>query len=300
MTMLIVKFHAGLGNQMFQFAFYKYLKSEYPQLEIKADLTRYRYDKYLEHNGFELEKIFENMDLDIADEREILKAGGFWERKQDGLADILMKRITLFRSNLYRKGAVYDRRVLDDCSWKVLRNRYPERVADKSRILHGYWADVRVPGDGIFRFRRELYAKDSEMLSRIMSCNAISVHVRRGNYVTTGVKVLGEDYYLRAKKWMDEHVREPVYFLFSDEPEYLEENFKVFKNAFIVKENQGGDSFMDMLFMSCCKHNIICNSTFSFGGGVLNNCPDKNVILPKGYLTNYTQGLLGTWIEEEG
>src|SRR3546814_8801607 len=51
--MKIVKFLGGLGNQMFQYAFYMYLKQHFRK--VKADLTGFT--SYPLHNGFELAQV---------------------------------------------------------------------------------------------------------------------------------------------------------------------------------------------------------------------------------------------------
>lgn len=40
--MIKVLFSGGLGNQMFQYAFYLWLKKNYSQIRILADLTPYK------------------------------------------------------------------------------------------------------------------------------------------------------------------------------------------------------------------------------------------------------------------
>ena len=52
--MKVVKFLGGLGNQMFQYAFYLSLKQHFGK--VKADL--HGFDDYELHHGFELEKVF--------------------------------------------------------------------------------------------------------------------------------------------------------------------------------------------------------------------------------------------------
>jgi hypothetical protein len=55
----IVQFIGGLGNQMFQYAFYLDLKKRFSK--VKADLTAY--NTYKLHNGYELEAAF-NIEVD--------------------------------------------------------------------------------------------------------------------------------------------------------------------------------------------------------------------------------------------
>ena len=52
--MRVVKMKGGLGNQMFQYAFYKSLKLK--NEKVFFNLEHYRSTK--EHNGLEIEKIF--------------------------------------------------------------------------------------------------------------------------------------------------------------------------------------------------------------------------------------------------
>ena len=68
---------------------------------------------------------------------------------------------------------------------------------------------------------------------------------------------------------------------FSDDIDYVRNNFGWVENLYIVSGNIGGNSYRDMQLMSLCAHNINANSTFSFWGAYLNRNPNKIVIAPR-------------------
>ena len=77
--MIIVRFTSGLGNQMFQYNLYSYLREKYPQTKVKADVTWFYTDD--EHHGFELRRIFDNVEgssflFEEASTGEIYSASG--------------------------------------------------------------------------------------------------------------------------------------------------------------------------------------------------------------------------------
>ena len=72
-----------------------------------------------------------------------------------------------------------------------------------------------------------------------------------------------DSYYKSAEGYIRDRVTNPHFYLFSDAPAYLREHYKG-EEYTVVDWNHGADSFYDMELMSCCKHNICANSTFSF------------------------------------
>lgn len=69
--MKIVEFKGGLGNQMFQYAFYLKLKNVYEE-NVKADFSFFC--KQNCHNGYELKRIF-NIDMPFATVEECYFSG---------------------------------------------------------------------------------------------------------------------------------------------------------------------------------------------------------------------------------
>ena len=122
------------------------------------------------------------------------------------------------------------------------------------------------------------------ILHQIQTCHAVSVHIRRGDYLQPeNAAMFGnictEEYYSSAIGYMKERLDHPRFFIFSDDPDYVREHYSG-EEYTIVDINHGNNSFYDMYLMSQCKGNICANSTFSFWGARLNARPDKMMIRP--------------------
>ncbi len=89
------------------------------------------------------------------------------------------------------------------------------------------------------------------------------------------------DYYQKAVSYIKEHVSSPKFYVFTDNPSWVKDNFKYFDYV-LVDHNPviGFGNHFDMQLMSCCKHNIIANSTYSWWGAYLNSNKEKIVIGP--------------------
>ena len=114
----------------------------------------------------------------------------------------------------------------------------------------------------------------------------MSLHVRRGDYLqakhwnAVGY-VCQRAYYLNALTELGRRVRNPRYYVFSEDMDWVRENLPLGKDTVWVDWNQGEDSWQDMMLMSRCRHHIICNSTFSWWAAWLDPRPDKLVLAPE-------------------
>ncbi len=163
--------------------------------------------------------------------------------------------------------------------------------------LMGYWQSERYFADVAqtirtdFTFRQPMIGRNHELVEEIGAVNAVSLHVRRGDYAnnlrtkaTHGVCPL--DYYEAAIRYIAERVEAPHYFVFSDDMEWVRANLRIQLPCSYVDHNQGAESYNDMRLMSLCKHHIIANSSFSWWGAWLNPCDDKVVVAPKNWFAN--------------
>jgi hypothetical protein len=153
--------------------------------------------------------------------------------------------------------------------------------------LHGYWQSERYFAPIAEPLRRELkfrFPPDAEnraLLEKIRSTEAVALHVRRGDYLVLAHNYgCSPDYYRRAVERLQPHVRDPHYFIFSDDPEWTRAEIKPGPNCTYVTHNTGRQDYEDLRLMSHCRHFIMANSTFSWWGAWLGEFPDKRIICP--------------------
>jgi len=113
--------------------------------------------------------------------------------------------------------------------------------------------------------------------------NICSIHVRRGDYLNSPDHHPQQDmnYYMKAIKKMP---KDSVFLIFSDDINWCKNNFPDLPEKFIFI--QGDSDYEDLLLMSLCKNNIICNSTFSWWGAWLNENSEKIIIAPEKWFGN--------------
>ncbi|UWR43118.1 alpha-1,2-fucosyltransferase [Phaeobacter inhibens] len=154
--------------------------------------------------------------------------------------------------------------------------------------LHGYWQSERYFAQSAERIRRDFtfpeYSnqQNAEMAARIGETNAISLHVRRGDYLTLAAHVLCDQAYYEAAlaQVLDGLEGQPTVYVFSDDPQWAKENLPLPCDKVVVDFNGADTDYEDMRLMSLCKHNIIGNSSFSWWAAWLNQTPDRRVAGP--------------------
>jgi hypothetical protein len=289
--MIIVKYCGGLGNQMFQYALQNVLEHVYPELVIKADISHYMLLE--EHNGFELENVFD-IKLNHATENEIklMSCGFVPTKKVIKLPYSLRYKIAHNWQHKYQ----FIKRIVCKKKRKMqiigyCHNSYNDLVlnlnTDKDWYLDGMWQNVNYYRGheneirDAFKFRKGIEeTEDIEMLRKIRESKSVSVHVRRGDFVNSQFDICRKEYYVEAMNLLQKELGEDVkYFFFSDDVDFVAKEFEFIKNKEIVVHDKLC-SYIDMTMMKECKHNIISNSTFAFWGAFLGNQQDRKVIAP--------------------
>jgi len=120
---------------------------------------------------------------------------------------------------------------------------------------------------------------------------SVFLTVRRTDYVGNPNHVLlPMEYYREAAALIAAQVRDPVFFVFSDEPEWCEANFKLPHHTTIAGnfdrtvEHHLGREDADLYLMRLCSHAIIANSSYSWWGAWLGaDIKGGIVIAPKSW-----------------
>lgn len=157
--------------------------------------------------------------------------------------------------------------------------------------LDGYWQSEKYFSDitpvirSDFTMSTVPEGRNQEVAKTIEGSNAISIHFRRGDYVTDAKSVArysecSINYYRRAVELVSLQVKRPHFFVFSDDPSWVREHFTIPHTMAVVDNNGSDNAHEDLRLMSMCRHHIIANSSYSWWGAWLNPRPDKLVIAP--------------------
>ena len=130
--------------------------------------------------------------------------------------------------------------------------------------------------------------KNLHVKEKIEKCISISLHIRRGDYVSNIAHGTCDlSYYRKAVEYfINLYGKNLEIFAFSDDPSWVKNNLKLPVNINFITHNYSDNNYEDLRLMSCCNHNIIANSSFSWWGAWLNTNPNKIVIAPKLWYAN--------------
>jgi hypothetical protein len=268
--MIITHLIGGLGNQLFQYAMARRIAYK-NDITLKLDISNFAMYKIRE---FKLDKF--NIVAEIATQEEI------WRFKKN--------RYKIFSKLFY----VYNS-ILPFTSRTYIKERFFYYDPDTNKLSDDIYLEGHWPSEKYFRDIKHIIYKEFTLKSemdtyhqnlkkQIENVESVSVHIRRGDYISNPIvnQIHGTcslDYYYNAMKVITKKIVNPHFFIFSDDPEWVYENFKIPYTTTIVRRDDQKD-YEDLLLMSKCKNHIIANSSFSWWGAWLNPREDKLVISP--------------------
>ena len=275
--MITSRLMGGIGNQLFQYAAGFALASRLG-VALQLDRTWFgeREDRIYRLDAFAIT-------ARTASAEALRQAGiRYPGRLGRGLSRLGLARLAQVRGVVREPGFTY---------WPGFT-----RLRDGA-CLSGYWQSERyfdAAADALRRelaFRHEPDAENRRTLDAIRACEAVAVHVRRGDYAADsrtrnyhGTAPL--EYYQVAVRRMMSSTRDPVFFVFSDDPEWVEASLRVPAPTVPVVHNGQVRDYEDLRLMSACRHHIIANSTFSWWGAWLGESPGQRVLAPARWFLN--------------
>ena len=271
----VVNFSGGFGNQLFEYAFLRNLltKSENTYACI-SDCGQ------LGSRDFEMNKAFKNLKLKLVPK---------------GFEESFLKKAA---EHSYKgKFVIYS----EDMARGITKKADDSIIDAEGGVYSGtfqtsHWADkARKELLSDLRFNENKEPGLARMIKAVWEDEyAVSIHFRRGDYLTERNKysyggICTEDYYRAAMERITYKIKTPHFYVFSDDIEYVKENYDI-PNAVFIERNMFDDyeDWYDMCLMSKCRNNIIANSTFSWWGAWLNAHKDKIVIAPEKWINTYS------------
>jgi hypothetical protein len=184
------------------------------------------------------------------------------------------------------------------------KNAYLDGFWQSEKHFTKYEAEIRKD----FAFKSKPDAANQQWLDKIQRCTSVSLHVRRGDYISNAQVlafhgICSEEYYMQAVEKITSTIKETdiELFIFSDDGDWVKSNMRFDLPMHVVDCNTGAKSYEDIRLMNHCKHNIIANSSFSWWGAWLNPNPSKIVIAPQHWFADpslkYQDIVPHTWIK---
>lgn len=269
MSKKVVRMSAGLANRMLQYTYALYLKKK--GYDVYVD-NNYKATKW-KMEDIEWNRIFPNATLRQASSSLIFKYGGSYST-----IDKIRRHYLPFLSSVW----LGENAVNIPSEEELKKYNYFIGVYQNARIAETVENEVKE----LFRFSDfENGSRNAELAMNMRSENSIAIHLRKGkDYMKNEAfaNTCPLEYYLKAVDIIKDRVEDPVFYVFTDNPDWVKENLKGIDYT-LVEGNPaiGWGNHFDMQLMSYCKHNIIANSTYSWWGAFLNDNPDKIIIDPR-------------------
>jgi hypothetical protein len=268
--MIVVRLYGGLGNQLFQYATARALAIRC-NTELVLDLSWF---EAIPKSNTKREYELNHFNIKARQPRFAERV--FFSICASRFFSIILNLIPLFK--VFRESKFN----FDERFKSITGHIY----------LNGYWQSYKYFESYRDQICNELKVLDSiansDLLiaSKIQDSISVSIHVRRGDYVSKPSAesfhgICGLDYYALAIATIFKKFPEAHFYVFSDDMDWSKANLPLnAENSTFVSHNNSS-AVNDMRLMSMCKHHVIANSSFSWWAAWLNPGDGKVVIAPE-------------------
>lgn len=252
--------NGGLGNQMFEYAYARTIQLITGD-KLAINIFTYDMDRFQRNFSLNHYHLADNL-IVYNKKRRILKiCRALCKEKEKVIYKVgkkIKKEILLERHKVFEVNGI---------------NRYIYGYFQGEKFFEKYANEIKQE----FILKHDISEKNKKILYNIQNCNSVCVHVRRGDYVTSGFLVCDKEYYMRAIEKLKQENDNYVFYFFSDDISWTKEN--IYDESYIYVDNDNPD-YEELELMRNCKHFIISNSSFSWWAQYLSENTDKKVIAP--------------------
>lgn len=266
--MLIIKITGGLGNQMFQYTYSKWLEKSLESL-CKYDLSFYEDQSgtKIDKRSLEIQKAF-HIHLEPA---TLIELNSIIPKTLLGKIKKKFKQFFLHEKlNYIKENALVEQIYGHDFDMLYIDGHWQSKNYLSELDIHY-----------IFKFR-PVRNEVTHFLSNYGKQELVSIHLRRGDYLKLNTyKKIEDDYYSRSIQNLNN--QNSHFLVFSDDPDFLSKWPVLKRINYTIASGKDFKDYEELYIMSKCQHNIISNSTFSWWGAMLNKNSNKTVICPKSW-----------------
>lgn len=292
--MIIINISGGLGNQLFQLAFYHKLKSLGYVVKLNTSFYKdqnklvYRFHRILRgipQRKFLFDNQYKNEIISPAD----LKKTVFKSTKK-----------FIFRKLLYNSIPFKHFIKITKKNNFLNENNFDEEKinSDANYYLDGYWQKYEYVKKSKNYIQKLLNSLSKSFFSKIPPQKSIVIHVRRGDqstFLSSKIyTVLSKDYYEKAINFileLDNKIDKLI--ICSDDINWCKKNlisFKTFEKIYYMEETTMQQDFSVMVNSH---YLVLSNSTFCWWAGFLGN--QRKVILPKKWFKKDPRGFISVF-----
>ena len=275
--------NGGLANQAFQYIFAKYYELSHPNEIMFMDDSYFALNTV--HNGYELDKVFgiqAHMLSECFDE-EVWQFILEQRRNGKSVPQVLCENGIPFYmisevGESHKSFNPFDGKVVS-----IPCNEYFPQILDIQDDIyyHGYWINKlwfdRYKSNFLeeFRFPPITEEHNKKYMDEIQTSDSISIHIRRGDYVSLGWAPPAETHKLLIHKFIESQSDKGTLFVFSDDIEWCKKNqeqigLNLFAHTCFIEGNINGLNYRDLQLMSQCKSMIMSGSAFCYLAALLN------------------------------
>jgi hypothetical protein len=283
--MIEINISGRLGNQMFQYAFARSLQERKKGEDINL-CFKFKNGTVREQNllqDFNVKHFYTDNKIHpsfiqkiiIYAFRVIRKILNIKTRMEEQVIELKYQKVLNFFGIYWLTQGYYD---------------FPIRNV-KNTILVGYFESekyfesIKEKIKNEFIPKHDIIPANYDLYKKIETKESVCLAIRRGDFIADehvkkAAFVCAENYFYKAIEEIKQKINNPVFFIFSNDIKWVQENMDFGKETEIYFESKSNPNWETMRLMYSCKHFIISNSTFHWWAQYLSKNEDKIVIAP--------------------